>query len=479
MKFSAIPLKILHYLIIIALSLTHFSCGSKKEDKNVINTAINSRNEQFNIPDSVRAGYFYPRIKVNNDELNTFALYLPKLYNNTSSWPIVFFFDAGGNGALPVAKYQQLADSLGYVLIGSNVSKNGQDLDEAKIIWNTLKNICFNNLSIDRNRILLAGFSGGARVCCAIGSTEASISGIIANSAGAQQLEELLNQNTFFIGLAGNGDMNRTEMLSIEQHLESTSLAHFYIEFDGKHEWAPSKIMQKALMLASMNAYLKNPNAVDISLIENFISNQTKEIQKLKMEDRWVEAYHELLLLTNGAKGINTLPVEDLDSIKNHPGYIAQKNENLKLTTQETELQQEIYKLMLENSNPISWKAKIDQIRKNSVQKNKKGQMNQRLLGYASLVCYSLSNRNLVAKNYAAAEILVNCYEIADPENAEVYFFKAILSGSKADSINTKFYLKKSLALGLTDKKRILNQSEFNFLKDDKIFREFLNQVQF
>ena len=131
--------------------------------------------------------------------------------------------------------------------------------------------------------------------------------------------------------------------------------------------------------------------------------------------------------------------------------------------------------MMLENPNPILWKAKIDRIRKNSIQKNKNGQMNMRLLGYASLVCYSLSNRNLVAKNYAAAEILVNCYEIADPENAEVYFFKAIISGSKADSMNTNFNLKRSLKFGFTDKKRISNQLEFNFLKEDKIFKEILN----
>ena len=228
-------------------------------------------------------------------------------------------------------------------------------------------------------------------------------------------------------------------------------------------------------MLASMNAYLKNPNAVDASLIENFISNQTKEIQKLKIENKWLDAYDQLKLLNYGAKGLNTLPIEDMDSIENHESYIAQKTENLKLIAQETQMQQELYKLMQDNPNIILWKSKIDLIRKNSIQKNKTGQMNQRILGYASLVCYSLSNRNLVAKNYALTEKMVNCYEIVDPQNSEVYFLKAVLSGTKADTINTNLNLKKCIKLGFNDKKRISNQLEFNFLVDDKTFKEILN----
>ena len=287
---------------IILVCFYGIGCSHAKEETQANSDKHSKSQIILSIPDTLKPGVLYPKVLINNDQLNSFALYLPKLYRSNTNWPTVFFFDPGGNGSLPLNKYKSLADSLGYILIGSNVSKNGQDIEEALVIWNALKNICFNNLSIDRNRLILAGFSGGARVSCAIASKEGIISGIIANSAGAQQLEELLNQNTIFIGLAGNCDMNRAEMLGIEQHLISTTLTHFYIEFDGKHEWAPFQTMQKALMLASMNAYLKNPNAVDASLIENFISNQTKEIQKLKIENRWLDAYDQLKLLNYGAK---------------------------------------------------------------------------------------------------------------------------------------------------------------------------------
>ena len=172
-------------------------------------------------------------------------------------------------------------------------------------------------------------------------------------------------------------------------------------------------------------------------------------------------------------------PIENLDSLENNPNYIAQKNELLKITAQETEIQQVLYKMMIENPNQANWKVKIAQIRKSSIQKNKHGQMNQRILGYASLVCYSLSNRNLVSKNYSLAEIMIDCYEIADPENAEVYYFKAIVNGAKREKDNTLLNLQKSMQLGLKDMQRIRTQQEFNFLLNDVEFKKMTNNGQF
>ena len=90
-----------------------------------------------------------------------------------------------------------------------------------------------------------------------------------------------------------------------------------------------------------------------------------------------------------------------------------------------------------------------------------------------------MSNRNIVAKNYTDAEKTVLCYEIADPENAEVYFLKSIISGSKRDALSTINFLKKSLNLNLTNKSRILTQSEFLFLKNAESFKEIENKCQF
>lgn len=461
-------------LLLLIVFVCGLSCKSDKQRpvENNLTTAVQT--PILSIPDSLIAGKLYHHVAINGDELNSFALYLPKLYQPNFAWPVIFFFDAGGNGSLPLKKYQNLADSLGYIFVGSNVSKNGQSIDETLMIWNTIKNSCLNHFAIDRNRIILAGFSGGARVCCAIAFQEKTIQGIIANSAGAPQLEQILNQNSFFIGLSGKGDMNRAEMIGIEQHLSSYSSNHFYIEFDGIHEWAPVESMKKALVISTLQSYLKNPSLLNSAIIGNFVADQQMEIEQLKAKGKMIEAYHELVLLTRGTKGLNNSPLENLDSLKNHPDYIQQSIEFRHLNTKETEMQQELYELMSQKPDLKAWKNQIEQIRRKSLSKNNVGQMNQRLLGYASLICYSLSNRNLMAKNYSMAEIMVDCYEIADPKNAEVYFFKAIITGAKGDKANTITLLKKSIQLGLNDKVRIGKQAEFNFIKQDQAFLEML-----
>jgi hypothetical protein len=465
-------------LLLLTIGLV-FACGSSKNKKEENVSGNSARKILISIPDTFKPGVLYPKIVINNDELNTFSLYLPKYYNNNSLWPVVFFFDAAGNGSFPVKKYQSLADSLGFIFIGSNVSKNGQQPEESYTIWKSLENVCTQTFSIDKKRIVLAGFSGGARVCCTISANDQSIACIIANSAGAANLSQQLSPNTMFIGMAGKGDMNRAEMLNIEQHLSASTINHFYLEFEGIHEWCPVSTMEKALSLHLMNDYLKNLAQINPVIIASFTLKQNLLINQLKANHNWVQACNELIILIKGTKGLNTSPLESIDSLKNNTEYIIQKEELLRLNATETEIQQQLYNMMLQNIDTLLWSNKMKEIRKIAAGKGNKAAMHQRLLGYASLLCFSFSNRNIMAKNYSEAEKTVACYQLADPKNAEVYFFKAILFGAKADKINTMLNLKKALSLGLTNKSRLMNQSEWIFLKNDSEFQEIVNKGQF
>jgi hypothetical protein len=130
--------------------------------------------------------------------------------------------------------------------------------------------------------------------------------------------------------------------------------------------------------------------------------------------------------------------------------------------------------MMLENPDSLKWKFKIKQIRKNAIPKNESGQMHQRLLGYSSLLCYSLSDRLIAAKNYKQASFMVNCYKIADPDNSEAYFLSAIIEGANSDKKSCLQFLTKAIELGFNDKKRLINQKEFDFLSSSPEFEMLL-----
>ena len=55
----------------------------------------------------------------------TYALYLPSNYSAEHSWPIVYAFDPGARGNNPVELMRAGAQKYGYIIVGSNNSRNG------------------------------------------------------------------------------------------------------------------------------------------------------------------------------------------------------------------------------------------------------------------------------------------------------------------------------------------------------------------
>ena len=60
-----------------------------------------------------------------DDQAQRFALYLPSTFRADRSWPLILAFDAGGRGRRAVERYQAAAERYGYIVAGSNNSRNG------------------------------------------------------------------------------------------------------------------------------------------------------------------------------------------------------------------------------------------------------------------------------------------------------------------------------------------------------------------
>ena len=180
------------------------------------------------------------------DPTQSYALYIPRK-GNAAALPVVYFFDPHGDGSLPLKKYKTLAETYGFILVGSNNSKNGNDWSLTGTIWNRLADDVMHRLKIDPRRIYLCGFSGGAKVAGWVAIQHpAGVRGVIAGGAG---LPDGVSAGDFpftFTALAGEGDMNLTELIGITGEFDRTKTRHRIIVFDGKHEWAPLDVMDQA-----------------------------------------------------------------------------------------------------------------------------------------------------------------------------------------------------------------------------------------
>ena len=86
------------------------------------------------------------------------ALFVPAGYTPARAWPVIFAFDPGGRGRTPVERYQAAAERYGFIVVGSNNSRNGST-EIPKILAAMTADVA-ERLAVDPKRVYLAGMSG-------------------------------------------------------------------------------------------------------------------------------------------------------------------------------------------------------------------------------------------------------------------------------------------------------------------------------
>src|SRR5260221_4607901 len=95
---------------------------------------------------------------------------------------MIVAFDPRARGRTAVERYQAAAESYGYIVAGSNNSRNGSwEVSMAAI--EAMSADVYARFRIDDKRIYTAGTSGGARVALPVALGSGPIAGVIAPNA--------------------------------------------------------------------------------------------------------------------------------------------------------------------------------------------------------------------------------------------------------------------------------------------------------
>src|SRR5436190_4989231 len=115
-------------LFLFSLLVIFNSCSNNSREKKAPENIVPAEQLPERI-DSKRAGKITEHIVCDAQSQLSYCLYLPSAYSATKTFPVIFIFDAHGDGKLPVEKYHNLAEESGFVLIASNNSRNGIQYD--------------------------------------------------------------------------------------------------------------------------------------------------------------------------------------------------------------------------------------------------------------------------------------------------------------------------------------------------------------
>jgi predicted esterase len=369
----------------------------------------------------VEKGKIIPKVTCQKYYTISYALYLPKNYTAALKFPVIIAFDPHGSGILPLEKYKDLADKYGYILMGSNDSKNGLDMNTSGVIIDALFSETSGRYSIDSTRIYVMGFSGGARIACIIGLYQGGAAGVIGCGAGFPATNQPIRFKPDYISIAGNADFNMNELINLDKQLDEAKFTHASIFFNGKHDWPPVEIMENAFIWTEFCSMRKGFIQKNDSMILNFVHMQEKIIGKDKETGDEVAEHNHLVNLIRFVDGLYS--TEDfkntLVTIENSSSYKKQQNQLQQLIGKEMKEQQTL------NDNFFSkdidwWKKKITnyELRITKGKDSSDVRMCKRLKSYLSLLSYMSYNRVLSSNDTVAAKHSMEIYEIVDPENA-------------------------------------------------------------
>lgn len=460
------------YIFIILFIVFAQSCstGNKKNE---------AKENNKKITNSFKTGEIIKSVTCSNNTNNSYALYLPSDYTSNKTYPIIFFFDPHAKGYLPVENYKNIAENYNLILVGSNNSHNGLQLDEIQKIVTALFNDAFQKLSINKKRVYTSGLSGGARIANYLALSYKGISGVVSCSAGFQ-LNNKVSQSKFnFIGIAGNKDFNFLELLNLNNELNNTNINHNLFIFNGIHEWPPAETFEEAVICLQLYDMKNGIIPTDNDFIKDKLSFFENKIEKIEKNQTKIEVYNLYKNIIAGFKGIYDVSEYEnkIMELTNSVVFKKESKEYTNIINEEIKLR-DFFTKSFNTKTALWWKKNIQSIN-NEIKLNTnyhKTKMYNRVLNFLSISAFMKSSNAIKSDNNKLAKKYLSIYEMVDPKNTDVYYLKAEYYAKQNDDKKAVVNLQKAKKLGFDDYERINNDNNFNSIKNSFDFKEFLKQ---
>ena len=214
----------------------------------------------------LQPGSILPKVATLQNAEQTYALYLPSNYAPGKRWPIIYAFDPAARGRVPVELMKDSAEKYGYIVAGSNNSRNGSGKIQSEAVRAIFQDTGAR-LSIDERRIYFAGFSGGARRSAELAQHCACAAGVILSGAGFQPASQKAHNSFAVFAAIGSFDFNYGEMIGLDKALRKSGSPHFLRRFEGPHQWPPAGVLEEALAWLRLQAMKTNREPRDDSFI--------------------------------------------------------------------------------------------------------------------------------------------------------------------------------------------------------------------
>ncbi|MGH9900597.1 MAG: TPR end-of-group domain-containing protein, partial [Pyrinomonadaceae bacterium] len=231
--------------------------------------------------------------------------YLPSGYTPEKRWPILYAFDPLARGRVPVERFSEAAEKYGWIIAGSNNSRNGPLRPSLAAVAGLLDDTQ-KRLSVDARRIYTTGFSGGARVAVRVGYLCGNcVAGVIACGAGFPvDITPSVPVPFALFGMVGTNDFNFPELKRLDGALDKLGAAHRVETFDGAHTWAPKELCAAAVEWMELQAMRAGTRGRDAALVETLWTKGLGRARAFEDGKRPLDAYRVYAALAADFAGL-------------------------------------------------------------------------------------------------------------------------------------------------------------------------------
>lgn len=251
--------------------------------------------EPTQAPSSIQPGQVIADVRCAANPSQGYALYLPSAYTPDRAWPVILAFDPGARGRTAVERYQAAAEEFGFIVAGSNNSRNGSS-DTGTAVTSMSADVG-TRFHVDPRRVYTAGMSGGARVALAVALSTPNVAGAIASSAGYPDSKPRKTLKFAVFATAGTEDFNHLEMRELDRELTTP---HRLVIFEGGHVWLSSELAREAVAwmdIQAMKTGLMPPNQ---ALLDRLFASRTAAVDPKKSD---VQTYLALQAIVDDFAG--------------------------------------------------------------------------------------------------------------------------------------------------------------------------------
>lgn len=447
---------------------------------------------QTNIKNELPRGVVIERVACQKDDAQSYALYLPTNYAPEKKWAILYVFDPFADGKAPVEIFRDAAEKYGFIVVGSNNSRNNLSAEKLSEIIGAFWTDTHARFSIDERRTYAAGLSGGARVANYFAaSCRGCIAGVVACGATFTRNFPLDKPLAFAVfGTVGVDDFNYAEFVKNFQKLNEIKSRNHLEIFDGRHQWLTKKLAFDALAWLNLEAMKTGRMAMNNDFAAELFAKQSSKAAALLQTGDILAAARIYENIENDFSGIADTKdaAEKLAEIRGRKTYKKSLDEEKDLFEKQQNAAKKIVSMGADLIDAADERAALQKISNELEiwrQKSKaSGDSNERRLARRILTQVLIETSeaawfvNERQKDYKTMIANLKLTRLVNPQNPNALFELArafALDGQKKNAVET---LEQAVENNFSDCARINGKPEWENLRGDKRFQKIIERLK-